>query len=145
MSYRRNWIQYHHNADTNGCTFPFPSFHSGAKTSLCSVALYEFMLRFAFPLCSHLPHPSPTTPISSAVSIIDLKDVSLGSIWSLRSHLQEASRLGTDNYPETLGTIVVVNSPAFFPTVWGWVKVGGPSLYCSPYSVLLNCFWIIAF
>lgn len=86
------------------------------------VALYEFMLRFAFPLCSHLPHPSPTTPISSAVSIIDLKDVSLGSIWSLRSHLQEASRLGTDNYPETLGTIVVVNSPAFFPTVWGWVK-----------------------
>ena len=81
------------------------------------------MSRFTFPLCSHLQHPSPTTPISSTVSIIDLKDVSLATIWSLRNHLQEASRLATDNYPETLGTIAVVNSPPFFPTVWGWVKV----------------------
>ena len=67
-------------------------------------------------------------PISSAVSIIDLADVSLGLMWSLRNHLQEASRLATDNYPETLGTIAIVNSPPFFPTVWGWVKV-------SPLSV----------
>jgi CRAL/TRIO domain len=81
------------------------------------------MLHFAFPLCSYLPHPSPTTPISSAVTIIDLQDVSLGFMWALRNHFQEASRLATDNYPETLGTTVVVNSPAFFPTVWSWVKV----------------------
>ena len=93
-----------------------------------SIALYELMTRFAFPLCSHLKHPNPTMPISSAVSIIDLADVSLGLMWSLRNHLQEASRLATDNYPETLGTIAIVNSPPFFPTVWGWVKV-------SPLSV----------
>ncbi|KAJ3011324.1 hypothetical protein NUW54_g2211 [Trametes sanguinea] len=41
----------------------------------------------------------------------------------LRAHLQEASALATANYPETLSTIAVVNSPAFFPTVWGWIKV----------------------
>ncbi|KAG5653654.1 hypothetical protein H0H81_011614 [Sphagnurus paluster] len=86
------------------------------------VALYEFMARFTFPLCSHLPHPSPNTPISSTTTIIDLQNVSLSSIWYLRSHLQEASRLATANYPETLNTIAVVNSPSFFPTIWGWIK-----------------------
>jgi hypothetical protein len=89
-----------------------------------SIVLYELMTRFSFPLCTALPHPSGTTPISSTTSIIDLEDVSLGALWRLRNHLQEASRLATANYPETLGTIAVVNSPSFFPTVWGWIKAG---------------------
>ncbi|KAF8073450.1 CRAL/TRIO domain-containing protein [Lyophyllum atratum] len=86
------------------------------------VALYETMVRFAFPLCSHLPHPSQSTPISSTSTIIDLEGVSISSMWHLRNHLQEASRLATANYPETLSTIAIVNSPSFFPTIWGWIK-----------------------
>ncbi|KAK2459680.1 hypothetical protein APHAL10511_008325 [Amanita phalloides] len=86
------------------------------------IALYELMVRFSFPLCSHLPHPSSPTPISSTTTIIDLEGVSLASLWKLRSHLQEASELASINYPETLHTIAVVNSPSFFSTVWGWIK-----------------------
>ncbi|KAH9829628.1 CRAL/TRIO domain-containing protein [Rhodofomes roseus] len=86
------------------------------------VALYETMTRFVLRLCSHLPHATSPTPISSVTTIIDLENVSLGAIWSLRGHLQEASALATANYPETLSTIAVVNSPSFFPTVWSWVK-----------------------
>ena len=81
------------------------------------------MTRFVLRLCSHLPHATAPTPISSVTTIIDLENVSLGAIWSLRSHLQEASALATANYPETLSTIAVVNSPPFFPTIWSWVKV----------------------
>ncbi|KAF8636036.1 hypothetical protein AX15_000193 [Amanita polypyramis BW_CC] len=87
------------------------------------IALYELMTRFSFPLCSHLPHPSSPTPVSSTTTIIDLQDVSLTSLWRLRNHLQEASELAGLNYPETLHTVAVVNSPSFFPTVWGWIKV----------------------
>ncbi|KAI0785194.1 CRAL/TRIO domain-containing protein [Abortiporus biennis] len=93
------------------------------------IALYETMTRFVLPLCSHLPRPdsstatpTPTPPVSSVTTIIDLEHVSLTSMWSLRNHLQEASALATANYPETLNTIAVVNSPSFFPTVWGWIK-----------------------
>jgi hypothetical protein len=43
-------------------------------------------------------------------------------MWSLRRHLQQASELATAHYPETLHTIVVVNAPSFFPTVWSWIK-----------------------
>ncbi|KAI0643093.1 CRAL/TRIO domain-containing protein [Trametes meyenii] len=86
------------------------------------VALYETMTRFVLRFCSHLPHHTAPTPISSVTTIIDLEHVSLPNLWTLRGHLQEASALATANYPETLGTIAVVNSPTFFPTVWGWIK-----------------------
>ncbi|KAI0034607.1 CRAL-TRIO domain-containing protein [Vararia minispora EC-137] len=85
------------------------------------VALWEFMRRFTLPLCSALPHTSPA-PISSVFSIIDLGGVSLGTMWSLRHHLQQASELATAHYPETLHRIAVVNAPGFFGTVWGWIK-----------------------
>ncbi|KAH0832221.1 CRAL-TRIO domain-containing protein [Lanmaoa asiatica] len=85
------------------------------------VALYECMTRFVLPLCDHLPH-EPSTPISSVTTIIDLADVSLTAMWSLRSHLQQASTMATANYPETLNTIAVVNSPSYFPTIWNWIK-----------------------
>ena len=82
------------------------------------------MTRFTFPLCSHLPHATSPTPISSTTSIIDLGDASLSSLWQLRNHLQEASTLSTANYPETLHNVAIVNSPSFFPVVWRWIKVG---------------------
>jgi len=43
-------------------------------------------------------------------------------MWTFRSHFAEASRLATAHYPETLGSIVVVNAPSFFPTIWNWIK-----------------------
>ncbi|KDQ62263.1 hypothetical protein JAAARDRAFT_30157 [Jaapia argillacea MUCL 33604] len=85
------------------------------------VALWEFMSRFTAPLCTHLPHSTPT-PISSVTSIIDFSGCSIGTLWSLRSHLQQASTIANANYPETLNTIAVVNAPSFFNTVWGWIK-----------------------
>ncbi|KAH9480189.1 Sec14 cytosolic factor [Psilocybe cubensis] len=86
------------------------------------IILYEFMTRFTFPLCTHLPRATAPIPVSSTTTIIDLDNVSFGSMWRLRTHLQEASRLSTSNYPETLHHIAIVNSPSFFPTIWNWIK-----------------------
>ena len=102
-----------------------------------SVALYEYMTRFTFPLCTHLPHVTSPTPISSTTSIIDLGDVSLSSLWQLRHHLQEASSLSTANYPETLHHVAIVNSPSFFPTIWRWIRVGSISIYLE--TILMFC------
>lgn len=86
------------------------------------VVLHETMVGFVLPLCSHLPHASEPTPVSQVTTLIDLQSVSFSAMWSLRGHLQQASTLATANYPETLSTIAVVNSPSFFPTIWGWIK-----------------------
>ncbi|KAF5377368.1 hypothetical protein D9757_008018 [Collybiopsis confluens] len=85
------------------------------------IVLYEAMRRFVFPLCSKLPH-STETPISSVMTIIDLADTSLATMWNLRNHLQEASRLATAHYPETLHRTVIINAPDYFNRVWSWVK-----------------------
>lgn len=80
------------------------------------------MTRFVGSLCSALPREIEPVPITAVTAIIDLGDTSIRQLWALRSHLQEASTLAQANYPETMGTVVVVNASSFFPTIWGWVK-----------------------
>ncbi|KAH6911555.1 CRAL-TRIO domain-containing protein [Coprinopsis sp. MPI-PUGE-AT-0042] len=86
------------------------------------IVLYEMMIRFQLPMCSHLPHPTSPHPISATTTIIDLANASFTSLFRLRGHFQEASKLATPYYPETLGTMIIVNAPSFFSTVWGWIK-----------------------
>jgi hypothetical protein len=86
------------------------------------VALYEALVNIVLPLCTRLPH-STETPVSQVTTIVDLDGVSIGTMWSLRKHLQVSSVLATANYPETLSATIAINAPPFFPTVWGWIKV----------------------
>jgi hypothetical protein len=85
-------------------------------------ALYENLLRFVMPLCSQLPRPHPETPIVSSTNIVDVSGVGLKQFWNLKGHMQDASVLATAHYPETLDRIFIIGAPAFFPTVWGWIK-----------------------
>ncbi|KAJ5995070.1 hypothetical protein N7481_002047 [Penicillium waksmanii] len=85
-------------------------------------ALYENLLNFVMPLCSALPRPNPETPIVTSTNIVDVNGVGLKQFWNLKSHMQDASVLATAHYPETLDRIFIIGAPAFFPTVWGWIK-----------------------
>ena len=107
-------------------------------------ALYENLTRFVMPLCSAVPgRPNPETPVDQSNNIVDISHVGLKQFWNLRSHMQDASTLATAHYPETLDRIFVstthdlvvcslgvyrklitqiIGAPAFFPTVWGWIK-----------------------
>ena len=112
-------------------------------------ALYENLLNFVMPLCSQLPRPNMETPIVASTNIVDVSGVGLKQFWNLKGHMQDASVLATAHYPETLDRIFVclpllypilpypilslplepelisskiIGAPAFFPTVWGWIK-----------------------
>ncbi|KAK2811436.1 hypothetical protein FQN50_002059 [Emmonsiellopsis sp. PD_5] len=86
-------------------------------------ALYENMQRFVVPLCSSMPgRPHPETPIVNTTNIVDISGVGLKQFWNLKGHMQDASVLATAHYPETLDRIFIIGAPAFFPTVWGWIK-----------------------
>lgn len=117
-------MQHQNLADTRGCKWSTASSTiTPYLTRSLRITLYEAMTGLVFPLCSYLPHSSAPTPVSSSTSIIDLQGVTIGNMWSLRNHLQQASTMATINYPETLNMIFIVNSPSFFPTIWGWIKV----------------------
>ncbi|KAI7782592.1 sec14 cytosolic factor [Diaporthe eres] len=91
-------------------------------------ALYENLTRFAQPLCTQLTdREHPRTPITLSTNIVDVGGVSLKQFWNLKGHMQAASQLATAHYPETLDRIFpstnqVIGAPAFFSTVWAWVK-----------------------
>jgi len=84
--------------------------------------VYEALVRYIIPFCSLLDRPHPETPISQSNNIVDISGVGLKQFWNLKGHMQDASTLATAHYPETLDRIFIVGAPAFFPTVWGWVK-----------------------
>ncbi|PKY06322.1 CRAL/TRIO domain-containing protein [Aspergillus campestris IBT 28561] len=85
-------------------------------------ALYENLLNFVMPLCSRLPRPNMETPVVASTNIVDVNGVGLKQFWNLKGHMQDASVLATAHYPETLDRIFIIGAPAFFPTVWGWIK-----------------------
>jgi hypothetical protein len=75
------------------------------------------------PLCTALTdRDHPRTPITQSNNIVDISGVGLKQFWNLRGHMQDASTLATAHYPETLDRIFIIGAPAFFPTVWGWIK-----------------------
>ncbi|KAK2756540.1 hypothetical protein FQN54_005433 [Arachnomyces sp. PD_36] len=117
----KNMAAYTSNASSNATS----STHKSSTVPprlLRLFALYENMIRFVLPFCSSLPRPNPETPIVSTTNIVDISGVGLKQFWNLKGHMQDASVLATAHYPETLDKIYIIGAPAFFPTVWGWIK-----------------------
>ncbi|KIV91409.1 hypothetical protein PV10_05952 [Exophiala mesophila] len=85
-------------------------------------ALYQNLLNFVLPFVSTLERPNPEVPVTTSTNIVDITGVGLTQFWNLKGHMQDASILATAHYPETLDRIFIIGAPAFFPTVWGWIK-----------------------
>ncbi|KAG9230823.1 putative SEC14 cytosolic factor [Amylocarpus encephaloides] len=113
-AYEKSAVKTHTQAKSDGKTSP---------KLLRLFALYENLIRFTMPLCTQLTdREHPRTPITQSNNIVDISGVGLKQFWNLRSHMQDASTLATAHYPETLDRIFIIGAPAFFPTVWGWIK-----------------------
>ncbi|ETN40374.1 uncharacterized protein HMPREF1541_04651 [Cyphellophora europaea CBS 101466] len=85
-------------------------------------ALYHNLLNFVLPFVSSLERPNPEIPVTNSTNIVDITGVGLTQFWNLKNHMQDASVLATAHYPETLDRIFIIGAPAFFPTVWSWIK-----------------------
>ncbi|RDW69740.1 hypothetical protein BP6252_08760 [Coleophoma cylindrospora] len=113
-AYEKSAVKTSSNSKTDGKTSP---------KLLRLFALYENLTRFVMPLCTALGDREwSKTPITQSNNIVDISGVGLKQFWNLRTHMQDASTLATAHYPETLDRIFIIGAPAFFPTVWGWIK-----------------------
>ncbi|QPC78324.1 hypothetical protein HYE68_009076 [Fusarium pseudograminearum] len=115
-----------HEYEKVGASSTFSQAKSDGKTPnglLRLFALYENLTRFNMPFCTQLlDRDHPEVPITLSTNIVDISGVGLKQFWNLKQHMQAASQLATAHYPETLDRIFVIGAPAFFSTVWGWVK-----------------------
>lgn len=55
-------------------------------------------------------------------NIIDLKGVGLNDFMAVKSVLEELITIDGENFPETLGCMVIINAPWIFASIWALVK-----------------------
>ncbi|KAK5626036.1 hypothetical protein RRF57_001752 [Xylaria bambusicola] len=66
--------------------------------------------------------PEPEKPVSGAVYLADITNVSLKQAWDLRGYAQSTSSLLATCYPEVVDRIYVLNAPPVFPKIWAFLK-----------------------
>ncbi|KAF9267442.1 CRAL/TRIO domain-containing protein [Marasmius fiardii PR-910] len=61
-------------------------------------------------------------PDSAVFVVVDLEGFGLNQFWQMKGLVQKSFHMSQDYYPETMGSLVVVNAPASFTLIWSIVK-----------------------
>jgi len=79
---------------------------------------YEKSLNTRTPVCSRVVGH----PVDTFCTILDLKNVGISGFWNVRSYVSDASSIGQNYYPETMGKFYIINAPFGFSTIWSVIK-----------------------
>eukprot|EP00963_Diacronema_lutheri_P001597 scaffold102_cov340-Pavlova_lutheri.AAC.54 len=80
---------------------------------------YEKLVRYKFPACSM----RSGRHIDQTLTILDLRDVLVSQFNSdARNLLKNIAAIDSDNYPEMMGRMVIINAPTSFKMVYAVVK-----------------------
>ena len=79
---------------------------------------YEKFLLERLPACSK----AVGHPVETSCTILDLKGVGIKAFWDVKGYVQQASNIGQNYYPETMGKFYIINAPWAFSTVWSIIK-----------------------
>lgn len=60
--------------------------------------------------------------VETSCTILDLSGVGIKQFWDVKNYVSEASKIGQDRYPETMGKFFVINAPWGFSTIWSVIK-----------------------
>lgn len=61
-------------------------------------------------------------PVGTFCTILDLKNASMSSFWGVSKLVQQASSIGQNYYPETMGKFYIINTGFVFSTIWSVIK-----------------------
>lgn len=75
---------------------------------------YESFTHYRLPACSR----KSGCLIETSCTILDLKGISLSSIYQVMSYVREASNIGQNYYPERMGKFYLINAPFGFATAF---------------------------
>ncbi|GIM00896.1 hypothetical protein Vretimale_5807 [Volvox reticuliferus] len=88
------------------------------RIRLAHIAENEHLRRVVFPACSR----AAGRAIDQLFTIIDLEGVAFTSMMRTTSLLKMFMTMDSNNYPETLAHMAIINAPGWFSTSWGAVK-----------------------
>ncbi|TIB62862.1 hypothetical protein E3P77_03731 [Wallemia ichthyophaga] len=79
---------------------------------------YEKCFDSRFPACSK----ASGKHIETSCTILDMHNVGIKSFYDVKDYVAQASNIGQNYYPETMGKFYIINAPFLFTTVWSVVK-----------------------
>jgi len=79
---------------------------------------YERCLNERFPACS----AAVGHAVETSCTILDLQNVGLSNFYKVKDYVMQATQIGQDRYPESMGKFYIINAPYLFSTVWAFVK-----------------------
>ncbi|KAF4574527.1 hypothetical protein EYR36_005871 [Pleurotus pulmonarius] len=121
--------QYYHKTDKDGRPVYIEQLGKLDVTALYRITSTERLLQRLvheyekndhqrFPACAK----QAGHPIETSCTILDLKNVSLSNFYRVKDYVMQASSVGQDRYPETMGKFYVINAPWAFTAVWSIIK-----------------------
>jgi len=123
------WPIWYHNTDKRGRPFTVESFGNVDVAELYKVvsperfweilvATTEGTMREILPGASY----AAGRVIDESMIVADLQGFSLAKFWQMKSLVRDTFQMTQDYIPETLGTLIVINAPYGFATIWSIVK-----------------------
>lgn len=79
---------------------------------------YERSLLYRLPACSR----ACGHPVETYCTILDLGGISISNFFQVKDYVMEASGVGQNRYPETMGKFFIINAPWTFSAVWAIIK-----------------------
>ncbi|KAK2878170.1 hypothetical protein FQN49_001095 [Arthroderma sp. PD_2] len=84
---------------------------------------HDSLIRFVFPLCTAMQdRPNPTTPIFSAIYIVDVSAFAIQVGWDSKNYVLDIGNLLMTGYAEVIDRILIVNAPSYFSMAWNIIK-----------------------
>ncbi|KAG1675981.1 hypothetical protein FOA52_014225 [Chlamydomonas sp. UWO 241] len=80
----------------------------------CHVQLFEFIMRVAMPAASL----RAGRHIDKLTMLFDIQGLSMFSMNQMKALLVPTMNITRDNYPETMGQVIIINAPAIFNGAW---------------------------
>ncbi|KAL0949839.1 hypothetical protein HGRIS_009873 [Hohenbuehelia grisea] len=121
--------QFYHKTDKDGRPVYIERLGKLDVTALYSITTPERMLKrlvheyekntnVRMPACAEaFGHP-----IETSCTILDLQGVGISQFYRVKDYVNQASAIGQDRYPETMGKFYVINAPWAFTAVWSIIK-----------------------
>ncbi|KAF8510074.1 CRAL-TRIO domain-containing protein [Hysterangium stoloniferum] len=96
------------------------------------LVMLESFVRELMPACAK----TSGKPVDGTCIVVDFNGFGLRQFWEMKYLIKEALQIAQDYYPETMGRVILINTPATFSMIWAVIKPWLSQITASKVEIL---------
>ncbi|KAF8510073.1 CRAL-TRIO domain-containing protein [Hysterangium stoloniferum] len=96
------------------------------------LVMLESFVRELMPACAK----TSGKPVDGTCIIVDFNGFGLRQFWKMKYLMKDALQIAQDYYPETMGRVIFINTPATFSMIWAVIKPWLSQITASKVEIL---------